>query len=94
MPDDYTLQTEQTYEAQVTFVLTVIDPCTTTQLDDLIIVDMSVKVHDLPLSELVPEIRDSVSVVVGDVDGQNFCGDIVHELVEPEAHASYLTFKD
>ena len=94
MPDDYTLQTEKIYEAQIMFVLTVIDPCTATQLDDLIIVDMSVNVHDLPLSELVPEIRDSVSVAVGDDDGQNFCGDIVHELVEPETHASYLTFKD
>lgn len=70
------------------------DPCAGTEFLEFIIPDLNVKVHDLSLEELVPDIKDTISEAAGDLSGLIFCGERTYELIDPQLHESYLTLND
>ena len=85
-----TLFTE--HVASVSFDLSLTDPCASTELLEFRIPDITIALQDAPIVELVPEVKDSASQVGGNADGLSFCGARAYELVDPLAHANYLTF--
>ena len=74
--------------------MTVIDPCLTTQLPQLVIPDLEINVHEGEATQSIPDLLDSVSESITTSDGNPFCGQIILELLEDEKHKTYLNFAD
>ena len=79
--DDYPVIDSFTkIEHHADFVVDIIDPCLSTELEDPQLYDMHRIFGQKAITQPIPEVRDSVSYARGNRDGSSFCGLRIFEI--------------